>query len=268
MDDEDIITLFGSVANCKVEGVMPRIRGLLNICPPFTRVKGDPRYNSDIKDRIGSMATDQLLTQTFIMKSDLESKALNAFNLEDISHVPSIIHEFLFTYLNCIWFQFDNCFMLRRIFVHSSSGKLAFNEPPGLMTTSDGLFAVKVLTAEVMRQAELDFEIVSQWDAPKKRDQEPRPQIGNFTFIPVRDKFYSYNKLTRTYLLLTQARLSQLIPMKLTFYVIALECLFSNDDQSEVNHKVSERAAIFLSENSDERIQLYRKFKELYGVRS
>ncbi|MEO6287539.1 MAG: hypothetical protein ABIN80_23340 [Dyadobacter sp.] len=268
MQEQNILTVFSSVANCKVIGIVPKIRGLLNICPPYTRVKEDPRYNADIIDRIGSMVNNHLLEETFIKKTDIEKNVLRALNLEDISHVPSMLSDFLFGYINCFWFQFDNSFMVKSVYADSSSGQFAYNQPRGIITTADGLFLTKPLTSQMISQAEHDYSIFSNWDKPEDRDMEPRPQIGILTYIPVRDKYYTFNKLSRAYLLVTQARLSQYIPIKLAFYVIALECLFSSDDKSEVNHKVSERVSYFIGNSPEERIELFKKTKKLYDVRS
>jgi hypothetical protein len=268
MQEENKITVFTSIANCKVIGIAPRIRGLLNICPPHTRLKNDPRYDKDVIKRIGSMVIGHLLTETFIKKTDVEENVLKAFDLENISHVPSMLSDFLLGYINCIWFQFDNSFTLKSVYVDSCSGKFAYNQQRGIVTTADGLFLKKSITSQIIRQAENDFTIISSWDNSKDKDMGARPQVGILTYMPVRDKFYSYSKLSRSYLLVTQARMSQYIPIKLAFYVIALECLFSNDDKSEVNHKVSERASHFIGDNAQERIELFRKIKKLYDVRS
>ncbi|KQS27019.1 HEPN domain-containing protein [Dyadobacter sp. Leaf189] len=268
MQRENMITVFSSISNCKVIGTLPRIRGLLNICPANTKLKDDPRYDEDIIGRLGTMVINHLRMETFIKKTDMEKKVLNAFNLEDISHVPSIVSDFLLGYINSFWFQFDNSFMLKSVYVDSCSRKFAFNQQRGIVSTADGLSETKPITLEAFRQAESDFQVVSSWDDSKGADMDPRPEVQILTYIPVRDKFYSYNKLSRAYLLITQARMSQYVPIKLAFYVIALECLFSNDDKSEVNHKVSERASHFIGSSPEERIELFKKIKKLYDVRS
>jgi hypothetical protein len=267
MEEENILTVFSSVGNCQVTGTVPKIRGL-TICPINTRMKDDPRYNADVVEKLGKMINHQLLTETFIKKTDLEKKVLHAFNLENISHIPSILSDFLFGYVNCFWLQFDNSFMLKSVYAHSSAGQFAYTEPRGIVTTADGLFVEKRLDAQMVSKAEQDYLVLSSWDNPKFRDMEPRPEIGFLTYIPVRDRYYMYSKLSRAYLLVTQARLAQYIPIKLTFYVIALECLFSSDDKSEVNHKVSERVSHFIGNSPEERVELFKKVKKLYDLRS
>lgn len=268
MPDENVLTVFSSIANCKVIGAVPKIKNLLGICPSYRRMKNDPRYNAAVIGKIGSMVNDHLLREVLIRKTDLENRVLADLSLQDISHIPSIVSDFLFGYINCFWLQFDNSFILKSVYAYSAGGKLAYNEPRGIVTTADGLFVQKELDAQMISQAERDYAVLSFWDNLKDKEMEPRPEIGLLTYIPVRDKYYMHSKLSRAYLLVTQARVSQFVPIKLAFYVIALECLFSNDDKSEVNHKVSERAAYFIGTDAEERIGLFRKIKKLYDVRS
>lgn len=268
MQEKSKVTVFTSIANFKTVGFLPKIRGLLHICPPYTRLKNDPRYDEAVIARIGSMVSQHLLKETFIKKTDDEDKVLVSFELKDISHLPSILSDFLLGFINSFWTQFDNSFTLKSVYVDASSGKFAYSQQRGIVTTADGLFVTKVVNSQIMRQAEHDFHIISSWNDQNEKEMDPRPQVGVLTFMPVRDRFYSYNKLSRAYLLVSQARMSQYVPVKLAFYVIGLECLFSNDDKSEVNHKVSERTAHFIGKTPQERMELYRKVKKLYDVRS
>lgn len=48
---------------------------------------------------------------------------------------------------------------------------------------------------------------------------------------------------------------------------ILLECLLSTDTQ-ELAHKISERAAIILGKNSEDRLAIYKDIKKIYGQRS
>jgi hypothetical protein len=74
-------------------------------------------------------------------------------------------------------------------------------------------------------------------------------------------------RLDRAKYFIQSARVAPHLPVKIANYCTALEALFSND-ASELTHKLSERAAWFIGRNADERIDIFRKIKKAYGIRS
>lgn len=63
------------------------------------------------------------------------------------------------------------------------------------------------------------------------------------------------------------ARSSENLAFRISHYCSAFESLFSNDT-SELSHKLSERAAFFLSAYGFNRREIFKKLKEAYAVRS
>lgn len=73
-------------------------------------------------------------------------------------------------------------------------------------------------------------------------------------------------RLDRALYFVLSAR-TAILPMRIFFYINALECLFTIDSQG-ISHKISERVAILLGKNLESKRDLYRLIKKSYGVRS
>lgn len=80
----------------------------------------------------------------------------------------------------------------------------------------------------------------------------------------------NYSKLSilqRAAELIELSKLAPNIYHKIGLLCSTLECLFTTDN-FEVNHKVCERVAYFISDNPEERIEIFQKVKKAYGHRS
>jgi hypothetical protein len=76
-----------------------------------------------------------------------------------------------------------------------------------------------------------------------------------------------YKRIHRAKSFLDNARTSLRLPEKISFYILCLECLFS-DDSTEVAYRVSERVALYLGETTKERYDIFNDVKDYYGIRS
>jgi len=75
------------------------------------------------------------------------------------------------------------------------------------------------------------------------------------------------NRINRAYYFIDLARKSYDIGTKVSLHCSAFECLFSVDNV-ELAHRLSETVAYFLGENFEERKEIYKQMKEIYGLRS
>lgn len=100
---------------------------------------------------------------------------------------------------------------------------------------------------------------------------ETSPFLKGFDYKnPVSDIFLKSKgseRLDRAFYFTLLARKSPILPMKIVFYISALECLFTIGNQ-EISHKVSERIAILLGDNLNSRRHLFNTIKKGYGIRS
>ena len=66
---------------------------------------------------------------------------------------------------------------------------------------------------------------------------------------------------------LDSSRRSQELGLKISFYCMCFESLFSTDT-TELSHKISERIAFFLGETPETRVKIYQNVKSAYSIRS
>jgi hypothetical protein len=79
--------------------------------------------------------------------------------------------------------------------------------------------------------------------------------------------YRNINRLQRAFHFLDDARKSFIISKKVTYYIALLESLFTTSN-TELTHKVSERAAFFVGKSVEEKLSIYKIVKNGYNVRS
>ncbi|WP_099203514.1 HEPN domain-containing protein [Miniphocaeibacter massiliensis] len=75
------------------------------------------------------------------------------------------------------------------------------------------------------------------------------------------------DKKSLFYYYISKARSSAIPELKILFYTIVLESLFSTDTH-EINHKIAERISLIFFDNKYKRIDCYEKIKDAYDIRS
>jgi hypothetical protein len=78
---------------------------------------------------------------------------------------------------------------------------------------------------------------------------------------------YFGKRLQRVIYYCQAARGASDIGVKISFYITCFEALYSTDP-SELSHKLSERMALFLAENVEQRFIIYKNVKRAYAIRS
>lgn len=77
----------------------------------------------------------------------------------------------------------------------------------------------------------------------------------------------NHHRITIANYYIQNARNCSDLGLKITSYCSCLECLFLNDS-TELSHKLSERVALFLSKNKEDRIHIFKILKQAYSFRS
>jgi len=75
------------------------------------------------------------------------------------------------------------------------------------------------------------------------------------------------HRLTRFVYFLSAARCANDLGVKVSLYMTCLEIMFATE-AAELTHRLSERVAFFLRNDSGERLELYKRLKEAYNIRS
>ncbi len=113
----------------------------------------------------------------------------------------------------------------------------------------------------------VDFSVseLLRWRDISHKLQTYRFDKSSTSYHSFTDK--SYSRVSRATRFIGAARLDGHPATKIAHYCSALESLFSTDS-SELTHKLSERVALFLRDNSYDPISVFKEVKSYYGIRS
>jgi hypothetical protein len=87
---------------------------------------------------------------------------------------------------------------------------------------------------------------------------------------PTYDHFFKYGKSERTdraWYFILNARNQPTLPMKIVSYCTALECLLTTS-KTELVHRIAERVAILVDDETEKRVNTYNLIKKAYEIRS
>jgi hypothetical protein len=169
--------------------------------------------------------------------------------------------QVLSTFLIALWVVSDHGGYTGKAFGIASTGgrvrSISSNFLSQVYSTADGKHPPSTITPDELRVAR---ELADKLLRTNYEEfiVEPRP---------VTQLARTESRLTRCLYVLQAARSSVDLAVRIAFYAMCLETLFSVDAQ-ELSHKVSERVAHFLGATADDRWRLYKEVKRGYDVRS
>lgn len=152
-------------------------------------------------------------------------------------------------------------------YINARSFKGSLSE---IISKNDGKIETSIFSHNELREAhtfyskDLNFSD-RYWTSINEKDEK---NIGGKLPMPnifVKEK--NYSRVNRAEYFTIVARTSSIIPTKLLNYISALECLFTTST-NELAHQISERVAILLGSNIDERLKYYSEIKSAYNYRS
>lgn len=130
------------------------------------------------------------------------------------------------------------------------------------------VFTDSAVTRERIKFTKEEIEIAKTNFEPFSIEEIYEKDIG--LKYPNFEHFYKKNspeRLQKAEYFTMAARGNPAIPMKIVFYCIALECLFSTST-SELSHTIGERVSFMLRTDHQERIDLFKFIKKAYSMRS
>lgn len=227
----------------------------------------------------------------YLSKSDLRLIKNNPFIIlksEDVINDKNILiqnfENHIYRFESNLWLLEDTACHVKKIFIFIEYEKVNYNGYNGVFiellptnnfynnskydlvdfTTLDNnklkeLDKVASLKREICKKNDFRNQITER----KKDNFSEYINSGSLLFNP----YNSQDRISRGFNFIHNARTSNILPERITNYISFFECLFS-DSAPEISHRVSERVALYLSNKFDERIIIYNKLKEAYGVRS
>jgi len=188
---------------------------------------------------------------------DVEAK-----RIEDVKGVEliNVRLSLLQLFLSCLWLVKDNSVNFELGFLESPHRGMTVNVTSNSrsvrFSSSKGVFNKTDFSADELRAARNIFQKLYGGPTPEKISRNPVISLPDLT-----------NRFERVMYFVQTARSASELSIKVAQYVTCLECLFCTDS-SELSHKMSERAALFLATSKLRRLELYNELKSAYAVRS
>jgi hypothetical protein len=223
-------------------------------------------------DNIGLIHLNLLTNSTCIIFNgdSTELTQVSQAQNNDQFHITDNIQRLIQTMFSYLWFLKDNSIVANKMFSYVESGLTMCSTTDLINTNSSGESVVTVFNHNDIEEWVKLISLIhplrnleAKTDFPIYDYKEGYIKQPNFDYIP----YNSHNRISRTLNFLSLARSNSFLPLKISFYIAMLECLFTTDN-SEVTHKVTERATFYLGGNKETKIENFDLVKAAYGIRS
>jgi hypothetical protein len=186
----------------------------------------------------------------------------------------AVFKDFTFDLIEALWFVRDNAVCVREnFFMPEDINSIAIGYYQGVTDAAGSRNPTKFTIKEIDESAKI---------LQKFKEVCPPPNAAEQLFdkMGTREEFlqrgldsnhllpYDFPRMTRAFFMLGQARRTTAPAVKITFYMSAFECLFSDGSTEAINYKLGQRVAFFLTSDKLERLKIRDSVKEGYEVRS
>ncbi|MGF1992985.1 hypothetical protein [Enterococcus casseliflavus] len=181
------------------------------------------------------------------------------------------IHNLNIIILFGLWLVKDNAINMITsvgIFQDESQKMLSYNNKDSKFSDSKGLYSKTTFS---IQEFETCFKYIGMFDDEffiTKINQEEYDKRHNEGYIS--SSIFNFNDLDRIQkcvLFINEARKSTFIPTKIASYASGFEALISSSKE-QITVNIAERISIFLSEDYEERIAIFKNVKNIYNARS
>jgi hypothetical protein len=222
----------------------------------------------------GHIAVGMITKQPLLVISgDLMDLVAN-FKPSEAYKSVAILKDLTFDLTTALWFVKDNAVCVRQnFFMPDDIGQFGVGYYHG-WTNAEGFRKPVKFTIEEFREASKILQKFKEVSPPPNAAEKLHDQMGT------RDEFllrgldsnhllpYNFPRLTRAFFMLGQARRTPAPVVKITFYMSAFECLFSDGDTEAITYKLGQRVAFLLATEKLDRLSIRNSIKEGYKVRS
>lgn len=172
-------------------------------------------------------------------------------------------------FLMSIWLLKDNSINMSDILLINENEEMMYlDRNPFLFSNSQGEYKSVYLTNDEVKEAWGWFELLQPLglrSVPSEKEESVNMGTrfnNNKDFV-----YYNFNRLQRSLRFVMLARSESFPPAKITFYISALESLFSNSNV-EVKMQVADRTTRVLGETFQERMKINKVVSIAYSFRS
>lgn len=279
-------SFFAPIHNMELDSIKNKGKKIL-LGKHSGRVTNDNKWfkdilkDSEISARIGFFSGREFLdsNKTYIY---VNGKIPSVTNLEEmnekgVGYTFYLLRE-IEEFIHYLWAVKDNNIYVRDGFLvaHDKNGKnlSAYKASlSAIFSFADVRTEENTIFSDIEIDRALNFRKSNLFDYSEQSEDEIEKENIDYYLeykYPTSDIFYSHKgstRLGRAFFFSLNARNSGAVPMKIMFYINALECLFTSGN-TELSHRVSERVALLLGQNLEERMALYSRVKKAYGIRS
>ncbi|HTI57740.1 hypothetical protein [Mucilaginibacter sp.] len=174
-----------------------------------------------------------------------------------------------------LWFVKDNSCNAHQLFAYLPEPEqvIFMDKVTNYSNCYGGFNEVQFSASEIVKAAKIMNAAKELSSANKYVKQQDYYKVENIdpntTMTFVHKLSYGLrNRVERAILFLLTARQAAFKPMKISLYMNILECLFSDTSHGDIIHKISERAAFYIGDSFDSRMDIMRNIKNSYTLRS
>ncbi len=230
-------------------------------------------HNSNRLEEIGNentfMTVGSIYYDSIIKKPVIIQRML--IDNENPYHLVQSFRGYFQHFLLSLWLLKDNSFNLDDIVLIDTNQNVLFTDKnPVLFSNSQGEYVDIGLSTNEVQEALIWFERLKLHFFHDAKDNDEMYDGSIELRINNNNKaidYYSYNRLERAIRFIGLARGESFLPAKITFYISALESLFSTSNV-EVKMQVADRTARVLGKDFEERIKINKVVSIAYSFRS
>lgn len=218
-------------------------------------------------DTLGIHSIDEFHNKTYYLVDDEFDESLTDYDIKKYGiQIAFVLLRQIQQVTDLLWCIRDNSVYIRDGFLFVYDDKfddgISFKASLTSINTLASMNIKNVMFSkeEIINVAN-EMEIISISEViEKKKNYAAADQYQYFKNAKIGRKFYAW-------IYICFARCYSAIPIKLLMYITAMEALVSTSTV-ELSHQVSERIAVLLGNDKDERIGVYMNVKRAYGFRS
>lgn len=195
----------------------------------------------------------------------------------DLAAHSLTMQSFLNTYLFLLWFEKDNSISADYAYVRTKpilfpSVNTIVQNDINMYTCTCGQVETEFSEMELTYVYNLGKRINAICPKNKNTIHEQAPTQEDISdptkmFVHSEVEYQDYGRLERAILFLSKARMESHILPKISAYCSVLECLFSTE-QTDITYKISQRVALYVGNDYDERLYLKKLIGTAYNIRS
>lgn len=262
-----LLRVFVGLNNIKIETSSSFTLGRLHLSSM------PPDFKGDEISIFGRMYTERFPLPWFGLQRDF-FETLDFYDTENFQDCVYAISNTIESFLTSLWFVKDHGVNNQTLF-SSCEAEGCYLHPSNLYSNihSSGVIQETEFTYKELALAEVKMHAIDKITStsiPGKPFKVQSPnETGSITELSHLDKlpYNTHNRITRALRFTEAARRTGMLPMKIAFYIGALECIFTTDNR-EVTHKVSERTSFLVGRTPDEKLKIFQNVKRAYDVRS